>query len=63
MYQVNTNFGSYNLSLMPNTDDLIKYYHYARKSGIEINAIKFEIRELAKPVTTSITRILKDIAA
>ena len=63
MYQIETNFGSYNLSLMPNTDDMIKYYHYARKSGLEINQIKFVITEIARPDCTSITKILKDIAA
>ena len=63
MYQVNTNFGSYTLSLMPNVDDMIKYYHYARKFGVEIKDIKFVITELEKPITVSISRILKDIAA
>ncbi len=63
MYRIETNFGTYQLSLMPNVDDMIKYYHFARKSGLAINDIKFVITEIEKPVTVSITTILKDIAA
>jgi hypothetical protein len=61
MYQVETNFGSYNLRLMPTTEDILKYYHLARSKGMAIEDIKFRIVEPDAPSFDSICTILRNI--
>ena len=61
MYQVETNYGSYTLALMPTSEDILKYYHTAHKAGLEIEAIKFRVRELERPRFDSISTILRNI--
>ena len=62
MYQVTTNYGVYNFSLMPSVMDLLKYYHTAHAAGIAIDDIKIEIKEIPEPKCVSITTILRDVA-
>ena len=61
MYQVETNYGSYTLALMPSSEDILKYYHTARQAGLEIEAIKFRVRELERPAFDSISTIIRNI--
>lgn len=60
MYRIETNFGTYNLSLMPTTEDICKYYSAAHKAGVNIPAIKFQIVEIEPIQTASISTILSE---
>lgn len=59
-YQVTTNFGTYFTRLQPSTEDAIKYYCAAKKAGIAIKSLKFEIKVI-QPKLHMLSDILKDV--
>ena len=61
MYQVETNYGSYTLALMPSSEDILKYYHTAHKAGVKIEDIKFRVIEPEKPRFDSISTIIRNV--
>ncbi len=61
MYRIDTNFGVYNVELMPSLEDTLKYWAKAHSVGIAVDKIRFKITELPRPEAVYITHILNDV--